>query len=163
MIKFVYALFVGILLSVFVGVGILTFYPEPKYPEHPGLRVELTTLNASPVGDLLRTQQDAQYQESMDQYRKDMSVYNRNVSIIAVVAAVLFMATGLALASRIHILSDGAVLGGVLTLIYGMGRSFGVDDSGYRFIIVTVGLVVALALGYWRFIKPDQSKAKIKR
>ena len=35
MLKFVYSFFLGLLLVVFVGMGVASFYPSPKAPEYP--------------------------------------------------------------------------------------------------------------------------------
>jgi hypothetical protein len=45
--------------------------------------------------------------------------------------------------------------GGILTFGYSVVRGFGADDNTFRFIIVSVGLVIALGLGYIRFARPD--------
>ncbi len=35
MLKFVYSFFLGLLLVIFVGMGVATFYESPKAPEYP--------------------------------------------------------------------------------------------------------------------------------
>ncbi len=160
MLKVIYAFFVGILLAIFVGVGISTFYVEPKYPTTP----EIYTKAVVDPNDAEFRAKEADYNKAQEQYNKDISDYNRNVSIIALVSAVLFLTIGLLLASRIHVISDGLLLGGVFTLIYSLFRGFISQENAYRFSIVTVGLIVALVLGYIKFIKPEQAKlAKNKR
>ena len=42
------------------------------------------------------------------------------------------------------------VLGGTITVVYGAPQYFGNASDATRFIIVTVGLALLLALGYWR-------------
>lgn len=158
MLKVVYAFFVGLLLAIFVGVGISTFYTAPQPPREPIYGRPAAQTDA----EIDKAQQEAV--AAQEEYSKQVSTYNRNVSIIALVAAVVFVAAGLMLASRINILSDGLLLGGVFTLIYSLGRGFMTDENTYRFMIVTAGLVVALVLGYIKFIKPEQkTTAKARR
>lgn len=157
MLKIVYAFFVGILLAIFVGVGISTFYPEPKAPDAPIYTKAITNPD-----DPVINEQDAAYQEASKQYYKEINTYNRNVSIIALVAAVVMLVIGLVMASRIDILSESLLLGGVLTLIYSLARGFMNDENTFRFTIVSVGLVAAITVGYFKFVAPIAKQAKTK-
>jgi hypothetical protein len=159
MLKVVYAFFVGILLSIFVGVGIATFYSEPAAPTTPAayLKADVDTNSAE------FKQQQSTYVEAQQKYTKDLSAYNRNVSIIALVLAIVFMGIGLVFTLKLHVLSDGFLLGGVFTLMYSLARGFITEDGVSRFVIVTVGLVIALALGYMKFIRPEAKPKGKKR
>ncbi|NTW61528.1 hypothetical protein HGB24_02480 [Candidatus Saccharibacteria bacterium] len=155
--KLVYTFFVGILLATFIGVGINTFYEPPQYPEYP------SALNA--VGEKMTAEQTAimnQYDSDMADYNDKMVVYNRIVSIIALAFAVVILAVSIAFENRIKFLSDGVMLGGLFTLIYGIGRGFATDDSKYIFVTVTVGLAVVIYLGYHRFVSGHAQKSDAK-
>jgi len=89
-----------------------------------------------------------------------MKLYSRNVSIISLAASLLILAIGLVVLYKTTIISDGMVLGGVLTLLYSIVRGFGAEDSLFRFFVVTVGLIVALILGYIKFVKPLHLSSK---
>lgn len=159
MLKIVYALFVGILLSVFVGVGISTFYPEPAFPTtKPAFQLS----NSDPDSNEYKLN-EAIYTTAQEQYRKDISTYYRNVSIIGLVAAVIFVTAGLAFASRLRILADGLLVGGIFTLLYSIARGFMNDENIFRFSIVSAGLVIALAIGYIKFIRPEQKTPAKKK
>lgn len=54
--------------------------------------------------------------------------------------------------------SDGFVLGGILTFTYSVLRGFMAEDM-VRFWIVSAGLLIAPALGYIRFIRPQEDTA----
>ncbi len=163
MLKFVYSFFLGLLLAVFVGMGVATFYPAPKAPEYP-----ITSHSASSTYDPVNNPDDAkqeaasqskldiEYQAKMNAYNKKAESYNRNVAMIVLAAAVLLSALGLLLEGRIHVLADGLLLGGTFTLLYSIGRSFAGNDPKYSFAVVTVGLAVTIAVGYIKFIKPMQ-------
>lgn len=56
-------------------------------------------------------------------------------------------------------IADGVLLGGVLTLLYSIVRGFGSQDTMFRFVVVSIGLVIALLLGYIKFIKPNKNQS----
>jgi len=155
MLKIIYAFFVGLLLAIFVGVGVSAFYPSPKAPEYPE---SLTMPSKAPTPEQSEVQIDAQreYDREYKQYRKEAAAYNRNVSIIVLVAAIIFVSVSLLYESRIKVIADGILMGGLFTLVYSIGRSFESSDNKYTFLVVSVGLVIALLLGYLRFIRPQE-------
>lgn len=153
-VRIAYTVFIGILLATFVGVGITAFYPSPKQPEYP---IELT--KPRPIGseDKGFTEEEIQKQQENEKaqrkFHKQSQIYNKNVSIIAVSASVIILATTLVFLAKILFLADGLLLGGVLTLLYSIIRGFQSQDEMFRFIVVSIGLVIALFLGYVKFIK----------
>ena len=152
--KMVYTFFLGILLALFVGVGINTFYEPPKAPEYP---LELNMLQGKEPTQSERAAERA-FQISEKAYQEKMKPYNRNVSIMTLVAAISFLAISLAFEKRIKVIADGVMLGGLFTLLYSIGRGFASENSKYVFVMITVGLVVVLLLGYHRFVAPHQKK-----
>jgi len=153
--QIVYTFFLGLLLAIFVGVGISTFYPSPKMPDYP---IELQTYDKEPTP--AQTQKQRDYERQSEQHFKETKTYSRNVSIIALVAAVVFLVISLVYEKKIRIIADGVLLGGLFTLLYSIGRGFASEDTKYTFVTVTVGLVVALYLGYHRFIRTQASAKK---
>jgi apolipoprotein N-acyltransferase len=53
-----------------------------------------------------------------------------------------------------------AILVGVFTLLYSVIRGFGTEDNMFRFIIVAIGFVISLVLGYIKFIQPSQKSVR---
>lgn len=155
--KFIYTLFIGILLVLFVGFGIAAFYEEPKYPEYPA-RLQYS----KPAYDLEKqTSEEAQLREeqikfdkTQKDFQKELETYNRNVSVIGLVAAILYLIISLLLAKKLLLISDGLLLGGVFTLLYSIVRGFASHDNKFQFITVAIGLIISLVLGYIKFIKP---------
>lgn len=162
MLKVIYAFFVGLLLSIFVGVGVSAFYPAPKLPEHPEI---LSAPSKAPTMEQSEAQIDAQreYDREYKEYQNVSATYNRNVSIIVLIAAIIFVSVSLLFESKIKVIADGILLGGIFTLIYSIGRSFESSDSKYTFLVVSIGLVIALLLGYLRFIRPQEQTAARKK
>ncbi len=159
-IKYVYTLFVGILLAIFVGVGIAAFYPEPKYPEYPQSmkypRPALETKEATPSSIQIKDQNE--FERLSEEYQDKINDYNKNVSSIAVGSAILMLIISLTLLKQILVIADGLMLGGVLTLLYSIARGFQSGDHMFRFFVVSVGLLVALILGYLKFVRTSLKK-----
>ncbi len=161
LLKLVYTLFIGVLLSIFIGVGISTFYPSPEAPGY----VEFS----NPEGKVTTAQEEQQwseYDKKSRAYEEAIKPYSRNVSIIALIAAVLLLASSAYAEKRkIGVIADGIMLGGFFTLLYSLGRGFTAQDDKYVFLVVTVGLAFALYVGYHRFATDTAlktSKAKKK-
>ena len=155
-IKFIYTLFLALIIALFVGFGIDAFYPEPKTPQYP---VELQsfkeTCSATPEQKLAQEKYD---QESRV-YQETMKPYNRNVSIISLIAAILILVLSLTLLAKIKMIADGILLGGVFTTLYSIARGLMSESSQFRFVIITIGLIIALILGYIKFIRPEDEQA----
>lgn len=157
--RYIYIVFIGVLLATFVGVGIAAFYPGPKQPEPPSLLkyCSLETAKGEKLSQEFKTEQE-KFDKEVKIYEEKDQRYSRNVSIISLSAAIIILITSLTLLSKIYLIADGVLLGGVLTLFYSLIRGFNSQDEMFRFIVVSVGLVVSLTLGYLKFIKPPKKK-----
>lgn len=160
--RVVYTFFLGIFLAVFVGVGIAAFYPAPKYPEMPSMLryCSVDLKDAEGCADYKR--QSEEFDRLEKEYRIAEQNYSRNVSTIAVVGAVIMVVTSLTLFRTILLIADGILLGGVLTLLYGTIRGFGAENMKFLFLVVTVGLIISLLLGYLKLIKPSLGDSRKK-
>ena len=161
--KYIYTLFVGILLALFVGVGIAAFYPQPKQPEYPA-SLGFAPPTEYPKGATPSSQTSSQFQaeqENFDRaqkiYQESQQQYQRTVSIIALSAAIIFLILSLTLLRNFLVITDGILLGGVFTLIYSIIRGFQTTDTLFRFLVISIGLAAALTLGYSKFIKYGNS------
>lgn len=145
--KVVYTLFLGIMVALFIGFGISAFYQEPKAPEYPII------LDKDPSIADTQEEKDARvkFEADQKQYNNDMKPYNRNVFIIATVASVILLGASFMFFKTFPDISNGILLGGVFTLVYAVIRGLMSEDSMIRFVVVTVGLAIALVLGYLRF------------
>lgn len=158
--KLIYTFFLGLLIAIFIGVGINTFYPGPKQPQFP---IELNTYGKDPSSEQVKVQRN--WDKQMEQHNNDMKPYNRNVSIITMVGAVILLTISMMYEKRIKIISDGVMLGGLFTLLYSLGRGFASENSKYVFLVITVGLAIVLYLGYHRFVRehePKNATSKLK-
>lgn len=153
MLKTLYVIAIGLLFAAFIGFGFATFYPEPKYPapESPA------AVEKAPF-ETLTAEEKAARQAALDAETKKQSefqakskIYNRNISMALIGAAIVFLAVALLFLVHIDVIGDGITLGSIFLLFYGIGRSFGADDPKFQFITVSVGLLVLLFLSWWKF------------
>lgn len=152
--RYIYTLFIGIFLAVFVGVGISAFYEGPKYPEMPSV-LKYCSMEVKEAEQYADFKIQAEIFDKAEKvYREQSQDYSRNVSAISVIAAVILVITSLTLLRKILLIADGILLGGVLTLLYGTIQGFQTENTKFLFIIVSVGLAISLILGYIKFIKP---------
>lgn len=145
LLKIVYTLFLGLIVVLFVGMGIATFYESPKLPEYP-----IVTEEQAKVSSEVNTTQ-VKYEQDYRAYEKVAEIYHRNVSIIAMIFAIVLLGVSFMLERRSSVITNGIMLGGVFVLIYSIGRGVASTDTKYTFIAVTVSLAVVIYLGYRRF------------
>lgn len=155
--KIVYTFFLGIIIALFVGLGIRTFYVPPELPQIPVTQVAGTTPTDQELAEQQKEQ--AEYEQAFRAYEERNSTYNRNVSTIALAASVVLLGLSLLLERRNRVLANGILLGGLFTLLYSIGRGFASQDTLMTFIAVAVGLAVALVLGYRRFFETPSARA----
>jgi hypothetical protein len=136
MIKLAYTVFVSLLLTILLGVGIAAFYPAPEQPKPT-------------VAPVVMSYPD----NTWEVYNEARMAYNRNVSTIAIVFAVTFLVLGLYGMKWLPWLTDGFILGGVFSLGYSIVRSFESKDDVFRFLVVAASLGATLVVGQLRLAK----------
>ncbi len=148
--KIIYTVFLALMVALFVGLGIDVFFPGPSEPEYP-LELEKFDPSSREATDLR-----VEFEKKQRQFEKDFKAYNRKVSIISLTAAILILISSLTFLSKTRIIAEGVLLGGVFVTCYAIIRGMMTDDSRFRFLVVTFGLLIAMILGYLKFIKPKQ-------
>jgi len=151
-IKSIYTIFLALLVVLFVGLGIDAFYPSPQSPEYP---IELQKIGpADETAEQEKIRMD--FEQNQRKYEQELKSYSQNVSIISLLASIVILIISLTLLNKIEIMADGILLGGVLTIMYSVIRGVMTENSQFRFLIVTIGIVIAFILGYIKFIKPKK-------
>jgi hypothetical protein len=158
----IFSIFLGLMLSTFAGVSVYTFYGPPEGPDDQMQelsREERAIRDASPAGELpegdrqrlqdIAVERDA-LRETAEQERRPWS---RNTSVILIAFATLTMAVSLVRADELPVISNGLLLGGLFTMVYGIGWIVVTDTSFTRFVVLTVALAITLGLGYLRFVR----------
>ena len=147
--RIVFTFFLGALLALFIGFGIHTFYPPPEPPDTAGIE-----LKANPTDEEV-----ARVDAAQKAYNAEYQDYSRNVSIMSMGGAVLLLGASLLLEKRNKVMANGILLGGLFTLVYGVGRGFVSRDTTTLFVTLTAALLIALYLGFRRFGSPNPSPA----
>jgi hypothetical protein len=153
MIRYIYTFFVALFLAIFVGLGIAVFYQAPTPPQAP-----VSLSDPAKDGSAQQSDMDA-YNKKQQAYDKAVQRYDRNVSLVVLVFAIVLLVVALVLPKSVSTIADGILLGGIFTLLYGVGRGMTVDNNKYRFLVSAIGLAVTLILGYIKFGK-QQPAAK---
>ncbi len=149
-IKLIYTLFLALLIALFVGLGIDAFYPGPKMPNYP-VELEMEKQNCEETAEVRSIREN--FAQNQKKYQEESKPYNRNVSIISLIAAIVILVLSLTLLAKINMIADGILLGGVFSTAYSIIRGLMSENSQFRFVIVVIGLVIALTLGYIKFIR----------
>ena len=154
-----------------MGVGVWTFYPQPFDQNSPEQKKidQLYRQQEQAAGktgiqtpaqkaEFERIQKDIDARQAAMQKARD--AWAVTTSIVLLVFATILMAISLFLPDHMRVFSNGILLGGLFTVIYGTGWSFAGGDSRARFFVVLVALLLAIAFGYLRFIRGRQEKAE---
>jgi hypothetical protein len=165
----IFSFFLGLMLVAFAGVGVYTFYPPPDE-----FNTQIRELNRreemirdSRPADQLTEEDRAEIREVnqeryalQDASREAQRPWGRTTSIILMVTATLAMAVSLIRADQLPVISNGLLLGGVFTMLYGVGWIIATDVSKARFVVMAIALVITLALGYLRFVRSGKTAAE---
>lgn len=158
-----FAIFLGLMVTAFVGVGVYTFYPSPDKEFRARIealgRQEQTIRNSQPESALTPADR-AQMQKIIDERdriqdasRASTEAWAGRTSIILVALATIAMALSLTAVAQLPVISNGLLMGGVFTMLYGVGWVIVSGTSTTRFIVLSLALVITLALGYLRFVR----------
>lgn len=156
-IKYIYTIFLALLVALFVGLGIDAYYPGPKAPDYP-TELEIAKPGCEDTAEQKLVREN--FNREQKEFTEKSKPYNRNVSIISLIAAIIVLVASLTLLAKIKMIADGILLGGVFTTVYSIIRGLMSEDTKFRFLIVTIGLLIALVLGYIKFIRPKENLQK---
>jgi hypothetical protein len=158
----IFSFFLALMVTAFVGVGVYTFHGPPEqfqtqirdlHRQEQAIRDsrgpnELTPADREQIQAIV-----TQRNELMDTTEAARENWGRSTSIILMALATLAMAISLVRADQLPVVSNGLLLGGVFTMLYGVGWIVATDRSVARFFVMTVALGLTLALGYVRFVR----------
>ncbi|PIN75214.1 hypothetical protein COV17_04100 [Candidatus Woesearchaeota archaeon CG10_big_fil_rev_8_21_14_0_10_36_11] len=159
------AVSIAIILALFVGYGIDTFYPNPEYTdfcdENPIFIETVEQCTASggqweeyrgpkPV-DGISGWCNVQF-ECEAAFNQANEVYNKNVFIVTLFIGLLAVLLG-GIVLKLESVSSGIMSGGALIIIYGTIRYWGDMAKYFRFAILGVVLAILIWIGYKKFKK----------
>lgn len=149
--KLIYSFLLGIVIALFIGIGINTFYPAPKEPQMP-TGCNIYKNNAAKYDDCI-TAEGVDHEAKMQDYNTKNKVWARTSSIYVITAATIFAVIALTFSGSLEIIANGLLLGSIFTLLYGTVLSMISENRITQFIVISVSLAVTLAIGYMRFIR----------
>lgn len=153
--KAIYVVFLGLIIALFCGLGVAAFYQQPKEPKAPIASAQTVEQKQG----LAVNQDQVNYENEFRKYEEEkLKPYNRNVSIITIILATIILVVSLLLSNKLPILSDGILLGAVFTLIYSIIRGISAGNPRFTFIIVSIGLVITVFIGFWKFLRKPKPK-----
>ena len=71
------------------------------------------------------------------------------------------MSISLIRSEQLRIISNGLLLGGLFTMVYGVGWAIADGGSVARFGVMTFALVATFALGYLRFVRVRERRGEV--
>ena len=159
----IFAIFLGLMVTAFIGVGVYTFNPPPENEFSRRVielnRQEQAVRNSKAPNDLTPDDR-ARIQQIRDELNKAQDAgqesrepWGRTTSIVLIAFATLIMSISLVRAEQLPVISNGLLLGGVFTMVYGVGWIIATNTSIARFMVMTAALLITLALGYVRFVR----------
>jgi len=162
MLRTIFAFFLGLMLTAFVGVGVYTFHPPPQRFDNELRdlgRKEQALRDARAPNELTSADRDSlqaierRRNALVDAAAAARIPWARTTSITLIVVATLAMAASLIGPDRLHVISSGLLLGGVFTMVYGVAWIIATDTSVARFVVITIALAITLGLAYVRFVR----------
>jgi len=131
---------IAAVFPLMVGLGVEAFYPSPKMSEKCQ-----TIMNRPYAKEPTQAEQTAMDKCNKD-FEKEMETYNRNAFIpITIIGFVAIAVGALYFSEAMGPVAPGLVFGGLITILYGAGRSFAAVDKRWLFlelVVVLVGLVL---------------------
>lgn len=159
----IFSFFLGLMVTAFIGVGVYTFYPPPQekygdqlqelYRQQEDIQNfrEPTAITPSDRAKLKKIQ--AEIRKLEDKQQAEMEVWGRNTSIILIAFATLVMSISLIRSEQLRVISNGLLLGGLFTMLYGIGWVIATGTSQARFWVMTAALAITITLGYLKFVR----------
>ena len=166
----IFSFFLGLMVLAFIGVGVNAFYQSPAEKDTPQMqklsrRQQALELKTSP--NTARSASDqveldriiAQQNALQDRQQAQMEVWARNTSIVLILFATAVMGVSLVRSEQLRVISNGLLLGGLFTMVYGSGWVVFSGSSTARFFVILFALAVSLGLGWLKFVRGRQAGA----
>ncbi len=164
----IFSFFLGLMVLAFIGVGVNTFYQSPgdrNQPQQQEISRQIEALNLKTNGRSLDATQQAQMdrltakQNALQRTTDaEMKGWARTTSIVLILFATIVMGVSLVRSEQLRVLSNGLLLGGLFTMLYGTGWVIFSGNSTARFVVVAFALFVSIGLGYLKFVRERAAK-----
>jgi hypothetical protein len=161
--QIIFSFFVGLMVTALIGVGVYTFYPPPETQIEDQVRQltrQMEDIQAFKEKESLTAPEQArmrdledQRRELEDMQRKGQESWGGTTSIVLITFATMVMSVSLIRAEHLRVLSNGLLLGGLFTMIYGTGWIIATGSSTARFFVLAAAVVITIGLGYVKFVR----------
>ena len=162
----IFSFFLGLMVLALIGIAVNTIYPTPQPTMQQNLDKlyrELEPYQSKAPSELKaadRAKRD-EIQAKIDTLQKQqedvMKVWARNTSIVLIVLATAVMGISLVRSEQLRVLSNGLLLGGVFTMLYGVGWIIASGESWARLVVIFFATAITIALGYVKFVRMKQA------
>jgi len=167
----IFAIFLGLMITAVVGVGVYMFHlslADATQEQVDALyrqRGQIDGCGGSSPSACRSWEQlsaaereqieaiDTQVQALQDQAQSEREAWSQTTSIVLIAIATGLMAISLLLGESLTVLSNGILLGGLFTMLYGVGWGIASGNSMTRFVVLVVALLASLGLGYLKFVR----------
>jgi len=167
--QIIFSFFLGLMVTAFIGVGVYTFYPPPETRYQDELQTlfrQQEDIQNFKDASAITVADRAKLREIQDRIRRledaqaaAREVWGRNTSIILITFATVVMSISLIRSEQLKVISNGLLLGGLFTMLYGTGWIIATGTSQARFYVMTIALVITLGLGYLKFVRDRREPA----
>lgn len=170
----IFSFFLGLMVLAFIGIGVNTFYAQPSYYDDPELQQlyrdqeriyqkDRDGTGLTPEDEARIDEIQAEIEELNSRNEDIQQLWARNTSIVLILFATMVMGVSLVRSDQLRVISNGLLLGGLFTMIYGVGWIIFSGESIARFAVIVFALLVTLALGYLRFVRGREAEASVSR
>lgn len=159
----IFSFFLGLMVLAFIAVGVNTFYqsPQDRYnKEQTDLSRQMEQLNVKGSPDTLSASDKARFERLQaemnalqDKISAEMQGWGLNTSIILIVYATIVMSVSLIRSEQLRVISNGLLLGGLFSMLYGAGWVIFSGQGTMRFVVILVAFAITIALGYAKFVR----------
>lgn len=166
----IFSFFLGLMVLAFIGVGVNAFYQSPAEKDAARLQslsrqqqaIEMKTPSNGVRSSADQAELDrliAQQNALQDAQQAQMEIWARNTSIVLILFATAVMGVSLVRSEQLRVISNGLLLGGLFTMVYGSGWVVFSGSSTARFFVILFALAVSLGLGWVKFVRGRQAGA----
>lgn len=166
-----YALFLGGIITAFLVVGLNTFYPSPTEDQDRATAIaqresEIYECPQSDVACAPTAAEEAelrqlqlQREELWQEHEAAQADWSRTAGVVLVGFATGLLALSLIRWDAAIVLSNGLLLGGLFTMVGGIGLTIAGGEGIARFLVLTLALAITVGLGYLRFARRVEAVA----
>lgn len=160
----IFSFFLGLMVLAFIAVAVNTFYQSPSdrhQKEMQSIDQRLGQLEGKqPGGSGLSSSDQAELSKLRDQQtalqnqvQSEMESWSLNTSIILIVYATLVMGVSLIRSEQLRVISNGLLLGGLFSMLYGAGWVIFSGQGVARFVVIVFAFAITIGLGYAKFVR----------